>query len=50
MQEVLKCALHYLKFLFFYDCMIQHIVDGLGTDQDRVEVQNYEDPFDEYSR
>ena len=50
MQEVLKRALHYLKLLFFYDCMIQHIMDGLGTDQDRVEVQIYEDPFDECSR
>ena len=50
MQEALKRALHYLKLLFFYDRMIQHIMDGQGTDQDRIEVQNYEDPFDEYSR
>ena len=49
-QEVLKRALHYFETPFFYDCMIQHIMDGLGTDQDRVEVQIYEDPFDECSR
>ena len=30
--------------------MIEHIVDGLGTDQDRIELQNYKKEFDEYSR
>ena len=30
--------------------MIEHIVDGLGTDQDRVELQNYEKELDQYSK
>ena len=35
---------------FFNYRVIEHIVDGLGTDQDRVELQNYERDFDEYSK
>ena len=30
--------------------MIALIVDGLGTDQDKVELQNYEKKFDECSK
>ena len=37
-------------FSFFNYRVIEHIVDGLGTDQDRVELQNYERDFDEYSK
>jgi len=37
-------------FSFFNYHVIEHIVDGLGTDQDRVELQNYEREFDEYSK
>ena len=37
-------------FSFFNYRVIEHIVDGLGTDQDRVELQNYEKEFDEYSK
>ena len=37
-------------FSFFNYRVIEHIVDGLGTDQDRVELQNYEREFDEYSK
>ena len=37
-------------FSFFNYRVIEHIVDGLGTDQDRVELQNYKQAFDEYSR
>ena len=37
-------------FSFFNYRVIEHIVDGLGTDQDRVELQNYKREFDEYSK
>ena len=37
-------------FSFFNYRVIEHIVDGLGTDQDRVELQNYKKDFDEYSK
>ena len=37
-------------FSFFNYRVIKHIVEGLGTDQDRVELQNYERDFDEYSK
>ena len=30
--------------------MFKHIVNGLGTNQDKVELQNYERDFDEYSK
>ena len=35
---------------FFNYHMIKHIVDELGTEQDRVELQNYEKEFEEYSK
>ena len=37
-------------FSFFNYHVIALIVDGLGTDQDKVELQNYEKEFDEYSK
>ena len=37
-------------FSFFNYRVIEHIVDGLGTDKDKVELQNYEKDFDEYSK
>ena len=37
-------------FSFFNYRVIEHIVEGLGTDRDRVELQNYERDFDEYSK
>ena len=37
-------------FSFFNYRVIKHIVEGLGTDQDRVELQNYKRDFDEYSK
>ena len=36
-------------FSFFNYRVIEHIVEGLGTDRDRAELQNYERDFDEYS-
>ena len=38
----------YLSFFNYH--VIEHIVDGLGTDQDRVDLQNYKKAFDEYSK
>ena len=35
---------------FFNYRVIEHIVEGLGTDQDRAELQNYKREFDEYSK
>ena len=37
-------------FSFFNYHVIEHIVDGLGTDQDRAELQKYKKEFDEYSK
>ena len=37
-------------FSFFNYRVIEHIVDGLGTDQDRVELQNYKKEFEQYSK
>jgi len=37
-------------FSFFNYRVVEHIVDGLGTDQDRVELRNYKKAFDEYSK
>ena len=38
------------NFSFFNYHVIEHIVDGLGTDQDKVDLQNYEREFDEYAK
>ena len=37
-------------FSFFNYRVIEHIVDGLGTEQDRAELQKYKKEFDEYSK
>jgi len=37
-------------FSFFNYHVIEHIVVELGTDQDKVELQNYEKEFDQYSK
>ena len=37
-------------FSFFNCSLIGHIVNGLGTDQDKVELQNYKKEFYEYSK
>ena len=37
-------------FSFFNYHVIEHIIDGLGTDQDRVELKSYKKEFDEYSK
>ena len=37
-------------FSFFNYRVIEHIVNGLGTDQDRVELQNYKKHFHQYSK
>ena len=37
-------------FSFFNYHVLEHIVEGLGTDQDRIELQNYKKEFDEYSK
>ena len=47
-EDVLFIIRDYLSFFNYH--VIEHIVDGLGTDQDRVELQNYEREFDEYSK
>ena len=45
-------VLWFIKDYFsFFNCrVIEHIVDGLGTDQDRVELRNYKKQFDEYAK
>ena len=47
-EKVLFIIRDYISFFNYH--VIEHIVDGLGTDQDRVELQNYEREFDEYSK
>ena len=47
-EEVLFIIRDCISFFNYH--LIEHIVDGLGTDQDRVELQNYEREFDEYSK
>ena len=37
-------------FSFFNYRVIEHIVNGLGTDQDKVELQNYKKHFHQYSK
>ena len=46
--KVLYIIRDYISFFNYH--VIEHIVDGLGTDQDRAELQNYERNFDEYSK
>ena len=47
-EKVLFIIRHYISFFNYH--VIEHIVNGLGTDQDRAELQNYEREFDEYSK
>ena len=47
-ERVLYIIRDYISFFNFH--VIKHIVDGLGTDQDRVELQKYEEEFDRYSK
>ena len=47
-EKVLCIIRDYISFFNYR--VIEHIVDGLGTDQDRVELQNYKKEFDEYSK
>ena len=37
-------------FSFFNYHVIEHIVNRLGTDQDKVELRNYKEEFDRYSK
>ena len=47
-EDVLFIIRDYFSFFNYH--VIEHIVDGLGTDQDRAEFQNYEKEFEEYSK
>ena len=47
-EEVLFIIRDYFSFFNYH--VIEHIVNELGTDQDRVELQNYEKEFDQYSK
>ena len=47
-EDVLFIIRDYFSFFNYH--LIEHIVDGLGTDQDRAELQNYKKEFDEYSK
>ena len=47
-EKVLCIIKEYISFFNYH--VIEHIVDGLGTDQDKVELQNYKKEFDEYSK
>ena len=47
-EDVLFIIRDYFSFFNYH--VIERIVDGLGTDQDRVELQNYKKAFDEYSK
>ena len=47
-EDVLFIIREYVSFFNYR--VIEHIVDGLGTDKDKVELQNYEKDFDEYSK
>ena len=47
-EDVLYTVRDYFSFFNYH--VIQHIVDELGTDQDKVELQNYDKEFEEYSK
>ena len=47
-EDVLYIIRDYISFFNYR--VIEHIIDELGTDQDKVELQNYEKDFDEYSK
>ena len=47
-EDVLWAIRDYFSFFNYH--VIEHIVNGLGTDQDKVELQNYKKGFHEYSK
>ena len=47
-EDVLFIIRDYVSFFNYH--VIEHIVEGLGTNQDRAELQNYKREFDEYSK
>ena len=47
-EDVLWVIKDYFSFFNYH--VIEHIVYGLGTDQDRVELQNYKEHFHRYSK
>ena len=47
-EDVLWVIRDYFSFFNYH--VIEHIVDGLGTDQDKVELQNYKKHFHRYSK
>ena len=47
-EKVLFIIRDYISFFNYH--VIEHIVEGLGTDQDRAELQNYKRDFDQYSK
>ena len=47
-ENVLLAIKDYFSFFNYH--VLEHIVDELGTDQDRVELHNYKKAFDEYSK
>ena len=47
-EKVFYIIRDYISFYNYH--VIEHIVNVLGTDQDRVELQNYKKEFDEYSK
>jgi len=47
-EDVLLVIEDYFSFFNYH--VIEHIVNKLGTDQDKIELQNYKKEFDEYSK
>ena len=47
-EKVLYIIKDYFSFFNYH--VIEHIVNGLGTDQDRDELQNYKKDFHQYSK
>ena len=47
-EDVLWVIKDYFSFFNYH--VIEHIVDGLGTDQDKLELQNYKEHFHQYSK
>ena len=47
-EDVLLAIKDYFSFFNYH--VVEHIVDKLGTDHDKIELQNYKKAFDEYSK
>ena len=47
-EDVLLAIEEYFSFFNYH--VIEHIVDKLGTDQDKDDLYNYKKDFDEYSK